>query len=167
MEIKEKLKLIAEWLKCSVSERNARKVLSSKKSIYGEKVYTILKTKDSFLYESSAGNNSAFYNILEKICGPEFLENPENKIWYTRDDGELRIDTDILIKYEKERQRQYLADYNILTFYEKISDDGVACTHTFYILDFTQRKIIPFVYQQDHEGDDQWIEFDENYIVSF
>lgn len=167
METKEKLKIIAEWLKSSVNEKDAKEVLSSKKTMYGEKAYTIHRTKDSFLYESSAGDNSAFYKILKEICDPGFISNPENKIWYTRDDGELRIDTDLLIEYEKKKHRQYLTDYDILTFHEKISDNGFACTHAFYILDFTHRKIIPFIYEQDHEGDDQWIEYDENNIVSF
>lgn len=167
MEIKEKLKFIAEWLKCSVNEKDAKEVLSSKKTIYDEKVYKINTKKDSFLFESSSGNNSAFYDILKEICGQEFLDNPENKIWYIRDDEELRIDTDLLVKFEKEKKKQYLADYDILTFYEEIYDNGYSCSHAFYILDFTHRKIIPFTYEQDHEGDDQWIEYDEDNIVSF
>jgi len=162
MLIKDKLKFIAGWLENTTNSEEGKKVLSKKKTPYGEDLYDFYEDKDDFLYEAGAGDNSPFKEILESICGKDYLK--KSPLRFNSDD---ELITESLDDYHIAHGKQYLNQFDILAFSECTTDTGTCSTNEIFVVDYTHRKIYPFVYEQEDEGDEQWLEYDSDEVVEF
>lgn len=162
---------IAEWIRNTKTPAEARKILGTKVSIYGEKVFSFDKKKDDLFMVANAGDNKAFKVLIMLLGGINFLkEHPEYDIfekghednWYND-----RLDSDKLDDFHDKYKKQYLDAFNVLVVYEYQMMGRTTSSYPIYIIDFNKRRIIQLEYEEASEGDDQWLDLDTSAIQMF
>jgi len=163
-------RFIAEWIKDTKSPEEAKEILSKKKNIFDENVFSFDTEVDDLLLLAAAGDNSVFRDLFVVLGDGtgEFLNDPENDIFYPSDyDNELirgHIDHDKLDDYHESHNEPYLGRFNILTVYE--SGYGGMSTASFpvYIIDYDNRVIHQMEYEESDDGDEQYLSMLEEYV---
>ena len=152
------LEQMAEWAKETGDSNTARKFFEEFKDPFGDSFFHVEKDKDDFLRESACGDNTCFKEILTEILGEEEMKKEERNIfepWGLAQNPD-HLSTELLDKYQETYKKQYLKEADILTVWEyPDGGDGAKSSDTFFVIDFTHRKIYQLVYEQEDCGDTQ------------
>lgn len=163
-------RFIAEWIKDTKSPEEAKLILSKKKTIFDETIFSFDNEVDDLLHLASAGDNRVFRDLLEALGDGtgEFLNDPENDIFYPSDyENEFirgHIDHDKLDKYQESHNEPYLGRFNILTVYESGYGGMTTAAFPVYIIDYDNRVIHQLEYEESDEGDEQYLSMMEEYV---
>jgi len=163
-------KFIAEWIKDTKTPEEAKEILSKKKTIFDENVFSFDKEVDDLLELAAAGDSSAFKDLFEVLGDGtgEFLKEPGNDIFYPEDyDNEFirgHIDHDKLENYHESHNEPYLGRFNILTVYESGYGGMTTAAFPVYIIDYDNRVIHQLEYEESHEGDEQYLSMMDEYV---